>query len=116
MDMNQALRVHAQLAHALLPFWEAFPQIQQVVSRELDLWRDLQVTDDQFFAGIIQRIRDIGLTDQNLLDAVAGAAGEPVDDFLLHMFKTALVCAERLYSRYNKWSGGAAAFENVGNQ
>lgn len=116
MDMNQALRVHAQLAHALLPFWEAFPQIQQVVSFELGQWRDLQVTDVQFFAMIVQRIQDIGLTDQNLLAAVVGAADEPVQDHLMQMFREALVCAEKLYSRYSKWSGGTALFEDVGNQ
>jgi hypothetical protein len=65
---------------------------------------------------IAQRIRDIGLTDQNLLAAVGGAASEPVDDYLAHMFKEALACAEGLYSRYSKWSGGTALFENVGNQ
>jgi hypothetical protein len=116
MDMNQALRVHAQLAHVLLPFWDAFPQIQQVVSIELGLWRDMQVTDEQFFDKIIERIRDIGLTDQNLLAAVAGAADEPVRDHLTYMFNEALACAERLYSRYSKWSGGAALFDDVGNQ
>lgn len=48
MDIGQALRVHSQLAHALLPFWNRSPEIQAVVGSLLKEWQTLEVSDDQF--------------------------------------------------------------------
>jgi len=117
MDMDQALRLHSQLAHALLHFWEAFPAIQPLVCSQLSMWRDLQVTDRQFLDRLVQDFQAIGVADKSLLAAVASASGQPVDDYLGCMFVKALTCATRLYSRYGAWSGGdAVSLDDVGGQ
>lgn len=114
MEMDQALRLHSQLAHALLPFWETLPAIQPVIRSRLGKWRDLQLTDREFLDKVIEDFKEVGLADDDLFEAVAGAGDLPVDKYLFLMFEKALKCAMGFYGRYGQWSGGSAMLDDMG--
>lgn len=106
MDIEQARRVHGQLAHSLLPFWRNLPVIQPIVHSLLGQWRTLQKTDDEFFNLVIQDLRANGVSDIDLLQAVDVAGEEPVDEHLQTVFGSTLHCAKQLYG--GNWTGGDA--------
>lgn len=114
MEIDQALRIHSQVAHALLPFWNRLPEIQPIISSRLGEWETLQKTDDQFLDMLIQSLQANGLSDQELFKAIAEAPQQPVDQHLETMFESALKCAEKLYNRYGTWTGGPAALDDFG--
>jgi hypothetical protein len=117
MEIEQALRVHSQLAHALLPWWRVVPQLQPILSARLGQWKTLQTTDDAFFGLVVQDFQTNGLQNGQLIDAVNTARSEPIDKHLRLMFDEALACAQKLYARYGRWTGGnAVSLDDFGCQ
>lgn len=111
MDIEQALRVHSRLAHALLPHWNRSPEIQSVVGSLLKEWERLEVSDGEFLDAAARRLCENGVSDEGLLDAVRNAGSLPVDRYRQIMFDKALTLAKRLYEQYSAWTGGDAKLE-----
>ena len=58
MDGSEASRLHASLAHSLLPVWIVCTRVHEVLHTELSLWQQRAIAnEDEFFQQILTRFR-----------------------------------------------------------
>ncbi|MCA1706656.1 MAG: hypothetical protein LC808_26685 [Actinobacteria bacterium] len=102
MDLEQAARVHAGLAHALIGLWRACPVSQQVLQSELDLWSDrLVISDDEFFVQVADRLTLMG-GEQAVIDALRVV--QPAQPYLNAMFVAVVARARAVYEAHADWA------------
>jgi hypothetical protein len=106
MYPDDALKVHAALAHRLLDTWPVCPKAQQVVHSELRDWA-LRPQDnaDEYLRLLTDRLRSAGI-ERRVLGALDGVQDEfqRVDGYLNAMFEAALALARDCYERWADWS------------
>jgi len=107
MDKDDALRVHSQLAYALLPFWRTSPQMQRVIHDQLKRWKRNDSRPSDFFSFIIRELEQDGVSCEQFHEAILGADQVEVGDLLRQMFNSAVAVAKGAYDLHQCWLGGA---------
>jgi hypothetical protein len=106
VNLADAWKVHAALAHQLLSAWPVCPKGQQVIQSELDSWTlRAGETADEYLELLVGRIGSGG-AEQRVLDTLGGVADEyqRVGGYLTQMFETALALTRECYEAYADWT------------
>jgi hypothetical protein len=115
VDLSDAVRVHAALAHKLLDVWRLCPRAQQLVQNELETWSLRAHNSVPDYLGLMaDRLRSGG-AEPLVLDVIADVAEEyqQVDEMLTQMFERALELTRECYEQHADWKVSDVKFRWV---
>ena len=113
MNLGDAWKVHAALAHRLLDTWPVYPRTQQIVQSELWDWPLRAAGNaDEYLRLITGRLQSAGV-ERRVLGALDGVQDElqRVDEYLHSMFEAALTLTRDCYQHWADWSVASVDLE-----